>query len=481
MSIAVVDDLAAALGPAEDPVVAGAAEHPVVAGPGDDPVVLLLAVDEVVAGAAVDRVAAAAAAEDVRAREPLITSLSRPPLTRSLPSPPSIRSWPRRPMTLSWWRLAEPAVAAVVEALLRLGADRCLLGRGGGGQGGGQAGERRDSDAQASARAVHQSLYRWRAALRLNLRPPQRTTGATAGGVCEAAAVTRRSVLALALLAALALPAVAAAKPKQRWSDYSRPATFEVVRDANVAIPASDGVTLRANVDRPDQPGRYPTIVVQTPYNKDGVGQHRPRRRLRVPGRARLRGRHGRRPRHRRLRRRSGTASAPDEQRDGYEVVEWAAAQPWSTGDVGLAGPSYMGLNQLLTAAQRPPHLKAIFPIVPMADSYRDITFSGGQLNASFIPLWLGLVTAGSLTPSPVGRRSARRPHRAARPRRRARSTSRCRRSSAARPAATSPSTGRSGRRARRSRSSTGSTCRRSSSAATTTSSSAASRWSTSG
>ena len=60
-----------------------------------------------------------------------------------------------------------------------------------------------------------------------------------------------------------------------------------------------------------------------------------------------------------------------------------------------------MGLNQLLTAARRPPHLKAIFPIVPMADGYRDITFSGGQLNASFIPLWLGLVTAGALTPAP--------------------------------------------------------------------------------
>jgi putative CocE/NonD family hydrolase len=54
---------------------------------------------------------------------------------------------------------------------------------------------------------------------------------------------------------------------------------------------------------------------------------------------------------------------------------------------------------QLVTAAQRPPGLKAIFPIVPMSDSYRDITFSGGQVNVSFIPLWLGLVTGLGLVP----------------------------------------------------------------------------------
>ena len=55
------------------------------------------------------------------------------------------------------------------------------------------------------------------------------------------------------------------------WTDYDRPATYTVTRDANVPIPMSDGVVLRANVDRPDAEGRYPTLVVQTPYNKDGA------------------------------------------------------------------------------------------------------------------------------------------------------------------------------------------------------------------
>jgi len=87
------------------------------------------------------------------------------------------------------------------------------------------------------------------------------------------------------------------------------------------------------------------------------------------------------------------------EQRDGYEIVEWAAAQPWSTGKVGMWGASYMAISQLFTAAQQPPHLKAIFPIVPMGDSYRDMVFPGGQNNTGFIPLWLVLVSSGALVP----------------------------------------------------------------------------------
>src|SRR5207247_1438984 len=51
------------------------------------------------------------------------------------------------------------------------------------------------------------------------------------------------------------------------------------------------------------------------------------------------------------------------EQMDGYEVVQWAAAQAWSDGNVGMYGSSYRAINQMLTAALQPPALKAIFPI----------------------------------------------------------------------------------------------------------------------
>jgi uncharacterized protein len=208
----------------------------------------------------------------------------------------------------------------------------------------------------------------------------------------------RRGLLAL-LAALLTTPALAApAGADVAWPAYDRPAQYATVTDKDVPITMRDGTVLRANVLRPDAPGRFPVLVTQTPYNKDGGvitalgGQFTEmvkRGYVQVVVDVRGTGSSGG----------SWDSFGPAEQQDGYEVVEWAAAQGWSDGNVGLNGPSYMGLTQLYTAALRPPHLKAIFPIVPMADGYRDITFSGGDTNVAFIPLWLGLVTAGGATP----------------------------------------------------------------------------------
>lgn len=82
---------------------------------------------------------------------------------------------------------------------------------------------------------------------------------------------------------------------------------------------------------------------------------------------------------------------------DYPEVLDWIVAQPWSDGRVGLTGGSYMGITSLYAAASGHPAVEAVFATVPMADGYRDIVFGGGQVNASFIPLWMGLVTGLSI------------------------------------------------------------------------------------
>ena len=92
-------------------------------------------------------------------------------------------------------------------------------------------------------------------------------------------------------------------------------------------------------------------------------------------------------------------AFSPRETADYGQVVGWAHRQPWSNGKSGMTGPSYMGISQIFAAAAHPPGLKAIFPQVPGADVYRDIVASGGQIDVSFIPLWMGLVTATGLVP----------------------------------------------------------------------------------
>jgi putative CocE/NonD family hydrolase len=52
--------------------------------------------------------------------------------------------------------------------------------------------------------------------------------------------------------------------------------------------------------------------------------------------------------------------------RDGYDLVEWIASQPWSDGRVVMYGGSFVGMTQWHTAAQHPPHLSAIAPYVPI-------------------------------------------------------------------------------------------------------------------
>ncbi len=67
-----------------------------------------------------------------------------------------------------------------------------------------------------------------------------------------------------------------------------------------------------------------------------------------------------------------------DEGRDGYDAVEWAAAQPWSNGDVGTYGGSYSAATQMALVVEAPPHLKAMYMQVGTANYWEDGAGSGG-------------------------------------------------------------------------------------------------------
>lgn len=75
---------------------------------------------------------------------------------------------------------------------------------------------------------------------------------------------------------------------------------------------------------------------------------------------------------------------------DGFDLVEFAAAQPWSNGAVGMANWSWAGMSQLMTAAERPPHLKAIAPGMVVGDMRRDSWAPGGVPAPGFITGWRG-------------------------------------------------------------------------------------------
>jgi hypothetical protein len=73
---------------------------------------------------------------------------------------------------------------------------------------------------------------------------------------------------------------------------------------------------------------------------------------------------------------------------DGYDAIEAVAAQPWSTGRVGMVGISFAGISQLFVARSRPPHLDAITPLSVIDDTWRGTLFPGGIYNDGFAKGW---------------------------------------------------------------------------------------------
>jgi uncharacterized protein len=78
-----------------------------------------------------------------------------------------------------------------------------------------------------------------------------------------------------------------------------------------------------------------------------------------------------------------------DDAKDGYDTVEWVAAQSWCNGNVGMAGCSAGAINAYATAAQKPSHLKAIFAQVGSADLYNEIIYEGQALELERLLIWV--------------------------------------------------------------------------------------------
>ena len=163
---------------------------------------------------------------------------------------------------------------------------------------------------------------------------------------------------------------------------------FDVAVDWDTRIVVRDGTELSANIWRPvargDGEAVFPAILEMIPYGKDNWRRTADTTRgewfaARGFALCRLDVR--------------GTGSSggvaldeytADETRDGYDVVEWLAAQPWSSGAVGMWGISYGGFTSIQVAALRPPHLRAIVPLMATDDRYLDdVHYRGGCVTVS--------------------------------------------------------------------------------------------------
>ncbi|HWD46181.1 MAG TPA: CocE/NonD family hydrolase, partial [Actinomycetota bacterium] len=172
-------------------------------------------------------------------------------------------------------------------------------------------------------------------------------------------------------------------------------------------IPMEDGVRLAASLFLPasvEAGGAAPVVLEALPYRKDdATASYRPEY-------ERLCGEYGYAVARVDLR---GTGSSEGRATDEYpaseqddlcQVIGWLAAQPWSTGAVGMYGTSYSGFNSLQVAAERPPALKAIVAIYASDDRYTDdVHYTGGAVKLlDLVDYPLYMVALNALPPLPA-------------------------------------------------------------------------------
>ncbi len=154
-----------------------------------------------------------------------------------------------------------------------------------------------------------------------------------------------------------------------------------------VMVPMRDGVKLATDVHLPTGDGPWPAILVMTPYNKNGVAAF-----------AAETGKRGYALVAQDFRGRF--ASEGDDypvflhcgwgdHQDGYDTVEWIAAQKWSNGKVGGWGISAPGIALNMTAPSRPPHLTCCYVGVAFSNMYSQSAYQGGAFRKGLLEDWL--------------------------------------------------------------------------------------------
>ena len=164
-----------------------------------------------------------------------------------------------------------------------------------------------------------------------------------------------------------------------------------IVVETDVMVRMRDGVHLACDVYRPASGGPVPALVQRQPYDKRVAQTY-------VYDHPAVYARHGcavviedTRGRY---------ASEGEfyplrlDAEDGYDTIEWCAAQPWCNGRVGSFGFSISGVNQLLAAALRPPHLAAAVPGFYPGGMYESFTHVGGTFGLAAVMDW-ALIIAG--------------------------------------------------------------------------------------
>lgn len=160
---------------------------------------------------------------------------------------------------------------------------------------------------------------------------------------------------------------------------------YAVKNVIGIQTPMRDGVKLVSDIWMPQEEGKYPVIMIRTPYgrsaaymNYTGMGKYFASNGYifivqDVRGKGDSQG---------------DFNFLFQEGPDGYDTIEWAANQSWSNGKVGMMGFSYMGADQWLAAREKPPHLVCIAPTAATGRYMGEIPSIGGVFYMGWALPW---------------------------------------------------------------------------------------------
>ena len=172
------------------------------------------------------------------------------------------------------------------------------------------------------------------------------------------------------------------------------PAQYEVAVEPNLRIPMPDGTALYADRYLPVAPRSFPTILIRTPYGREGdLGLFS----VLIAMPARLfaaRGYHVIVQTTRgRFRSEGDFDPLVHEASDGQATLDWVLEQPWFNGALGMWGPSYLGYVQWAVAANAPTALKALMPMIT-SSRFSRLFYGDGALTLDTLLRWLHLTHA---------------------------------------------------------------------------------------